>query len=43
MAVEAGDKAAAAEAFASIGEDWDSGVWRSPVAFKEAKAWAAGK
>jgi hypothetical protein len=41
MAYEAGDQAAAREAFATIGDDWDHQVWRSSANFESAKVWAA--
>jgi len=42
MAVEAGDKPAAAEAFAKIGDDWDHTVWRSNQRFEQGRKWAMG-
>ena len=41
MAVEANDRGAAREAFAMIGENWESNVWHTPDNFRYAKAWAA--
>jgi hypothetical protein len=41
MAYEAGDQAAAREAFATIGDDWDHQVWRSSANFERAKVWAS--
>lgn len=42
MAYAAGDKAAADEAFAKIGEEWSERTWWKQDYFKDAKAWAAG-
>jgi hypothetical protein len=42
MAYAAGDKAAAEEAFAKIGEEWSAKTWWKQDYFKDAKAWAAG-
>jgi|HubBroStandDraft_6_1064221.scaffolds.fasta_scaffold265202_1 hypothetical protein len=43
MAVEAGDKAAAQEAFSKIGDDWDHGVWHTGQKFETAKLWAVSR
>lgn len=40
MTVEAQDKPAAQQVFALIGTDWDHTVWRSSLAFDNARAWA---
>ncbi|MGH9713397.1 MAG: hypothetical protein ACRD5M_08885 [Candidatus Acidiferrales bacterium] len=40
MAFEAGDRQAAEEAFATIGNDWDHSVWHSSQKFETAKVWA---
>jgi hypothetical protein len=41
MALLAGDKPAARQMFASIGNDWDSSVWRTKERFHQAQAQAA--
>jgi hypothetical protein len=43
MAFEAGDKSAAEEAFAAIGDDWDHEVWRSSQRLENAKIWAQSR
>jgi hypothetical protein len=43
MAVEANDRFAAQQAFATIGDDWDHTVWRSSRSFENAKSWAEGQ
>lgn len=40
MAFEAGDRAAAEQVFATIGDDWDHSVWHSSQKFETAKVWA---
>ena len=40
MAVKAGDKPAAREAFANIGDNWDKSVWVSNAKLEYARTWA---
>ncbi len=40
MATKVGDKSAAKETFAAIGERWDEEVWRSKQTFEAARTWA---
>ena len=43
MAVEAGDKAAAREAFSEIGDDWTHEVWHNDRTYENAKSWAMNR
>jgi hypothetical protein len=43
MAFKAEDKAAAHEAFAMMGDDWEKKVWMSSEKFETAKAWATSQ
>jgi hypothetical protein len=43
MAVKEGDRRAAAEALAQIGNDWNKDVWISGGKFENAKAWATSQ
>ena len=40
LATVIGDKAAAKETFARLGNDWDPTVWRNRAKFDAGKAWA---
>jgi hypothetical protein len=40
MAVKAGDKPAAREAFVDVGDNWDKSVWVSNAKFEYARTWA---
>jgi hypothetical protein len=40
MAAKAGDKPAAREAFANIGDNWEKSVWVSSAKFEYARTWA---
>jgi hypothetical protein len=43
MAVKAGDKPAAREALADIGDNWEKSVWVSSAKFQNAKTWSTNE